>query len=100
MTRTIQIVYKKDNGADEKTYYIDKHKKWLPQEFELDMILVQEQTGESEREFAEVVRCKDCKHKLKNENDDDYYCETMWIDFMVNGLTDNDYCSSGERRAK
>ena len=52
------------------------------------------------QDLVEVVRCKDCKHKLKNEHDDDYYCETMWIDFMVNGLTDNDYCSSGERRAK
>jgi len=51
-------------------------------------------------DMVEVVRCKDCIHKLKNEHDDDYYCETMWIDFMVNGLTDNDYCSSGERREK
>ena len=51
-------------------------------------------------DLVEVVRCKDCIHKLKNEHDDDYYCETMWIDFMVNGLTDNDYCSSGERREK
>ena len=51
---------------------------------------------EKDKNLVEVVRCKDCIHKLKNEHDDDYYCETMWIDFMVNGLTDNDYCSNGK----
>ena len=91
MNRNIQIVYKKDNGADEKTYYIDKHKKWLPQEFELDMILVQEQTDEMEREFVEVVRCKDCEHLMDRTG--------RWCS-LHDGLVPNpdDYCAWGIRR--
>ena len=91
MNRNIQIVYKKDNGADEKTYYIDKHKKWLPQEFELDMILVQEQTDERERELVEVVRCGDCKHQR--------ICPIpLYLKDIGMNPSETDYCSYGERR--
>ena len=93
MNRNIQIVYKKDNGADEKTYYIDKHKKWLPQEFELDMILVQEQADEREREFVEVVRCKDCVHCHE-------VILTHWCNWWEDVAELNGYCSYGERREK
>ena len=89
MNRNLQIVYKKDNGSDEKTYYIDKHEEWLPQEFELDMILVQEQTDEREREFVEVVRCGDCVFFQ-------YTAGTPWCNWWRDVIGLLDYCSNGK----
>ena len=47
---------------------------------------------------VEVVRCKDCKHLVLTDegehNPDDCVCD-YW---MTDGLTDDDFCSYGERR--
>ena len=104
MNRNIQIVYKKDNGADEKTYYIDKHKKWLPQEFELDMILVQEQADEKERKFVEVVRCGDCRYKDTEDcpaTERRMYRNNIGvIKEFLETWCGMEFCSNGKRRAK
>ena len=104
MNRNLQIVYKKDNGSDEKTYYIDKHEKWLPQEFELDMILVQEQTDEREREFVEVVRCGDCRYKDTEDcpaTERRMYRNNIGvIKEFLETWCGMEFCSNGKRRAK
>ena len=49
-------------------------------------------------EMGEIVRCKDCKHKVVTEDGeyepDDIVCE-YW---MSDGLDSNDYCSYGDRK--
>lgn len=51
-------------------------------------------------DVVEVVRCKDCKHKVVTEsgeyNPEDIVCDYWQSD----GLTDNDFCSQGEERRK
>ncbi len=46
------------------------------------------------------VRCKDCKHLVLTEegehNPNDCVCDY----YMTDGLTDNDFCSYGERRTE
>lgn len=48
--------------------------------------------------IADLVRCKDCRHLVLTEegehNPDDCVCD-YW---MADGLTDDDFCSYGERR--
>ena len=95
-----KMLYFSVHSDTEHHWFHDTEAKKYPKDFNIKQIVVNDYNHDETQLFVEVVRCKDCKHKLKNENDDDYYCETMWIDFMVNGLTDNDYCSSGERREK
>ena len=51
------------------------------------------------RNFVEVVRCKDCKHREKSKWCDGYRCGNPY-DGMASGveLKDDDFCSYGERR--
>ena len=44
---------------------------------------------------VEVVRCKDCKHCLRFDNDPYPHC--WW--YMAE-IQDNDFCSHGERRTE
>ena len=44
-------------------------------------------------EYAEVVRCKDCKHYVAPQGT--YVCDCFE---GLNFATDNDFCSYGERR--
>lgn len=49
-------------------------------------------------EYAEVVRCKDCKHR---RDDEDYVSGHYCVERPSNGgrfCEDNDFCSYGERR--
>lgn len=47
---------------------------------------------------TEVVRCKDCKHKVVTE-DGEYDPEDIVCEYwMSDGLNSNDYCSYGERK--
>lgn len=47
---------------------------------------------------AEVVRCKDCKHRYYADNRVPH--ERTWVceHFINEEITDNDFCSFGERR--
>lgn len=48
--------------------------------------------------YTEVVRCKDCKHKVVTE-DGEYDPEDIVCEYwMSDGLNSNDYCSYGERK--
>ena len=51
------------------------------------------------RNFVEVVRCKDCKHGEKSPWHDGYRCGNPCYG-MASGveLKDDDFCSYGERR--
>lgn len=46
-----------------------------------------------------VVRCKDCKFRKPTFNGEDYFC-TVWDadDSETAYVTDNDFCSYGERK--
>lgn len=44
-------------------------------------------------DVVEVVRCKDCKHRSIEEKDTYYH----WCNELNWGVTENDYCSLGER---
>ena len=48
------------------------------------------------KDVVEVVRCKDCKHKVVTEsgeyNPEDIVCDYWQSD----GLTENDFCSQGK----
>ena len=49
-------------------------------------------------DVAEVVRCKDCKHRI---DDKEFQCGHICLKRRANGgrfCEDNDYCSYGERR--
>lgn len=41
-----------------------------------------------------VVRCKDCKYYRT----EDCYCSVWEDDYLIALLSENDYCSKGERR--
>ena len=49
---------------------------------------------------VEVVRCRDCKFRKSTFNGEDYFC-TVWDadDSETAYVTDDDFCSYGERRA-
>lgn len=48
-------------------------------------------------DVVEVVRCKDCKHKVRT-SDGEYNPEDIVCDYhMSDGFDENDYCSYGER---
>lgn len=48
---------------------------------------------------AEIVRCKDCKHRCETE-DGEYNPVDIVCDYWAtDGLKDCDFCSYGERRA-
>lgn len=47
--------------------------------------------------YVKVVRCKDCKHKVRT-SDGEYNPEDIVCDYhMSDGFDENDYCSYGER---
>ena len=49
-------------------------------------------------DVAEVIRCKDCKHRI---DDEDFMCKHYCLKRPSNGgrfCEDNDFCSYGERR--
>ena len=48
---------------------------------------------------VEVVRCKDCKFRKSAFNGEDYFC-TVWDadESETAYVTDDDFCSYGERR--
>ena len=49
-------------------------------------------------DVVEVVRCKNCKHKVRT-SDGEYNPEDIVCDYhMSDGFDENDYCSYGERR--
>lgn len=45
--------------------------------------------------IAELIRCKDCKHRYKDGFGSGYVCTYHVCSFGVN---DEDYCSFGERK--
>lgn len=45
-------------------------------------------------DVVEVVRCKDCKHRIYDKERDIYYCEMY---YGLGSVRDNNYCSFGER---
>ena len=47
---------------------------------------------------AELVRCKDCKHRYYNEDSEEYCCE-VWGDGFDTFVNQDEFCSRGERRA-
>ena len=52
----------------------------------------------ADRPQGELVRCKDCKHKVVTE-DGEYEPEDIVCEYwMSDGLNSNDYCSYGERK--
>ena len=50
---------------------------------------------------VEVVRCKDCKHRVIGFGGSEYICGNPYFG-MASGveLKDNDFCSYGERRTE
>ncbi len=48
-------------------------------------------------DVVEVVRCKDCKHLDKGENDSESWCECTRIFGTYFDVSEDDYCSYGER---
>ena len=51
-------------------------------------------------DVVEVVRCKNCKHKVRT-SDGEYNPEDIVCDYhMSDGFDENDYCSYGEREMK
>ena len=51
-------------------------------------------------ELVEVVRCKDCKHKVTTE-DGEYNPRDIVCDYWESdGLEETDFCSYGERRTE
>ena len=45
-------------------------------------------------DVVEVVRCKDCKHKIFDKSRNLYYCNMY---YGIGSVRDNNYCSFGER---
>jgi len=45
-------------------------------------------------DVVEVVRCKDCKHRIFDGSRDLFYCEMY---YGLGSVSDNNYCSFGER---
>ncbi len=48
-------------------------------------------------DVVEVVRCKDCKHLDKGENDSESWCECVRIFGTYFDVSEDDFCSYGER---
>ena len=49
-------------------------------------------------EFSELVQCKDCKYKVVTD-DGEYNPEDIVCNYWdSDGLSENDYCSYGERK--
>lgn len=48
-------------------------------------------------DVVEVVRCKDCIHLDKGENDSECWCECTAHFGRYFEVSDDDYCSFGER---
>ncbi len=49
-----------------------------------------------EREFAHIIRCKDCVHCIPQGEDGDwFYCEVWWKQVRTDL---KDYCSRAERK--
>lgn len=46
-------------------------------------------------DVVEVVRCKDCKHRIYDKSRDFLYCEMY---YGMGSVMDNNYCSYGERK--
>lgn len=46
---------------------------------------------------VEIVRCKDCKHLDKGENDSESWCECTRIFGTYFDVSEDDFCSYGER---
>lgn len=51
-------------------------------------------------DVVEVVRCKDCKHLDKGENDSESWCECVRIFGTYFDVSEDDFCSYGERADK
>lgn len=45
-------------------------------------------------DVVEVVRCKDCRHRIYDGSRDLYYCEMY---YGMGNVSDENYCSFGER---
>lgn len=48
-------------------------------------------------DVVEVVRCKDCKHLDKGENDSESWCECTRIFGTYFDVSEDDFCSYGDR---
>lgn len=48
-------------------------------------------------DVVEVVRCKECKHLDKGENDSESWCECTRIFGTYFDVSEDDFCSYGER---
>ena len=48
----------------------------------------------TKKDLVEVVRCKDCKHRVKSHSSE--YGD--WCGITEFGTDDDDFCSNGERR--
>ena len=48
-------------------------------------------------ESSEVVRCKDCRHRVHDEERGLYYCEMY---YGQGDVSDKNFCQWGERREK
>lgn len=46
------------------------------------------------KDVVEVVRCKDCRHRIYDESRNMYYCEMY---YGMGSVRDNNYCNYGER---
>lgn len=49
-------------------------------------------------DVVEVVRCKDCKHLDKGENDSESWCECTAHFGKYFAVNEDDFCSYGERK--
>ena len=102
MNRKILMVYLKNVGLDTKDYYFDKFTRTMPEDVELDSIIVQEQA--TEREFVEVVRCKDCRYKDTEDcpaTERRCYRNSIGvIKEFLETWCGMDFCSNGKRRAE
>ena len=63
-----------------------------------DNLLKSLETNEPIYDMVDVVRCKDCKHKVVTK-DGEYNPEDIVCDYWAtDGLYEIDYCSYGERK--
>lgn len=51
-------------------------------------------------DVVEVVRCKDCKHLDKGENDSESWCECVRIFGTYFDVSEDDFCSYGEKETE
>ena len=57
--------------------------------------------GHTDGELTELIRCRDCRHWYKAQNEDEYSACAIWFDSYGDCMQDtneNGYCHRAERK--